>query len=74
MKKAQILVADIGSTITKLCAFGGLGSKAPQFLGQGVSLTTVKEGDMTIGLENAHKDLEGRLGIDTSVKRMVQSY
>jgi uncharacterized protein (TIGR01319 family) len=66
MKKAQILVADIGSTITKLCAFGELGGKAPQFWGQGISLTTVKEGDVSIGLENARKDLEVRLGVDTS--------
>jgi hypothetical protein len=71
MKKAQILVADIGSTITKLCAFGGLGSKTPQFLGQGISLTTVGEGDVTIGLENARKDLEIRSGIDSSDAKLM---
>lgn len=71
MKKAQILVADIGSTITKLCAFGELGSNTPQIFGQGISLTTVTEGDVTIGLENARKDLEIRLGIDSSDAKLM---
>ncbi len=67
MKQADILVADIGSTITKLCAFGSLGEASPQFLGQGMALTTVQEGDISRGLHHARQDLERRLGIDTSV-------
>jgi len=71
MKKAQILVADIGSTITKLCAYGELRSAVPQFFGQGISLTTVKEGDVSIGIENARKDLEIRLRVDTSDAKLM---
>jgi hypothetical protein len=60
------LVADIGSTITKLSAFSGLGAgKNARFLGQGLALTTVAEGDVTLGLEAARRDLETRLGVDT---------
>ncbi len=70
MKKADILVADIGSTITKLCAFGGLGD-TPQFLGQGMALTTVEEGDISLGFENARRDVEERLGIDTAGAKLM---
>lgn len=70
---ARVLVADIGSTITKLSAFGGIaGAEAsprggrPRFLGQGTALTTVSEGDVGIGLDAARMDLEKSLGEDTS--------
>lgn len=69
---ATVLVADIGSTLTKLSAFSGLegadGSHtrhAPCFLGQGVALTTVAEGSVVLGLETAREDLT-RQGVDTS--------
>lgn len=66
MKHAQIIAADIGSTITKVSAFAGLGDGGtPVFLGQGLGLTTVAEGDVATGLEAARKDLETRLGVDT---------
>ncbi|MGD8368592.1 MAG: glutamate mutase L, partial [Desulfobacterales bacterium] len=66
MKQAEIIVADIGSTITKVSAFGGLdGGDSPCFLGQGLGLTTVSEGDVALGLEAARKDLETRLGVNT---------
>ena len=66
MKHAEIIVADIGSTITKVSAFSGLraGDNAC-FLGQGLGLTTVAEGDVAQGLETARKDLETRLGVNT---------
>jgi len=67
MKSAQIIAADIGSTITKVSAFSGLGNgRSARFLGQGLALTTVLEGDVAKGLAAARKDLETRLGVDTT--------
>ena len=67
MKSAQIIAADIGSTITKVSAFSGLGDgRSARFLGQGLGLTTVLEGDVAKGLAAARKDLETRLGVDTT--------
>jgi uncharacterized protein (TIGR01319 family) len=63
---AEIVVADIGSTITKLSAFAGMGDGArhpPRFLGQGIALTTTAEGDVSLGLVAARRDLEERVGI-----------
>jgi len=66
MKHTEIIVADIGSTITKLSAFSGLSNgRNARFLGQGLGLTTVAEGDVMQGLEAARKDLGTRLGVDT---------
>jgi uncharacterized protein (TIGR01319 family) len=66
MKHAEIIVADIGSTITKVSAFSGLGAgRNALFLGQGLGLTTVAEGDVAQGLEAARKDLETRVGVNT---------
>jgi uncharacterized protein (TIGR01319 family) len=66
MKHAEIIVADIGSTITKLSAFSGLSAgRSGRFLGQGLGLTTVAQADVVQGLEAARKDLETRLGVNT---------
>ena len=66
MKHAEIIVADIGSTITKVSAFSGLSTgRNACFLGQGLGLTTVAEGDVAQGLEAARKDLETRVGVNT---------
>ena len=66
MKHAEIIVADIGSTITKVSAFAGLSSgRNACFLGQGLGLTTVAEGDVAQGLETARNDVEKRLGVNT---------
>lgn len=66
MKNAEIIVADIGSTITKVSAFSGLSTgRNACFLGQGLGLTTVAEGDVAQGLEAARKDLETRVGVNT---------
>ena len=63
------LVAEIGSTVTKLTAIAGLESAAAEgragFLGQGVAPSTVAEGDVTLGLERAREDLEARIGVGT---------
>lgn len=77
MKKADILVAEIGSTITKLSAFGlksSGGVSEPSFLGQGITLTTVNEGDVTIGLLGAMDDLSSRFEVKAEgVKLMASS-
>ena len=58
MKHADIIVADIGSTITKVSAFAGLSSgRNACFLGLG--LTTVAEGDVAQGLEFRSRFPEG---------------
>ncbi len=64
------LVAEIGSTVTKLTAFTGLRASATgdgraRFVAQGAALSTVAEGDVVIGLERAREDLEARIGVDT---------
>jgi uncharacterized protein (TIGR01319 family) len=56
------LFADIGSTKTMVSAFSeGVGDEI-HFRGQGVSATTVSEGDVCIGLEAAIQDLERKMG------------
>ena len=61
MKSPDILVAEIGSTITKLSAFAGMDTARPAFLGQGIALTSVSESDVTIGLQRAGRDLSRAL-------------
>jgi uncharacterized protein (TIGR01319 family) len=66
MKHAEVIAADIGSTITKLSAFSGMGARGRVcFLGQGLALTTVADGDVALGLAAARRDLETRLGVHT---------
>ena len=65
----NILVAEIGSTTTIVNAFDGLGSLSPRFVAQGKAPTTVLDGDVRIGLQNAIDDLlshteESRLTYD----------
>ncbi len=59
--KVDVLVAEIGSTTTTANAFL-LGEK-PRFIGQGVSPTTVAQGDVTLGLRQATEDLAHHLGV-----------
>lgn len=63
------LVAEIGSTTTVVNAFENItGDKQtapgnlPKFIGQGQAPTTVLDGDVNIGLNNAIKDLANNLG------------
>jgi len=60
MKK--VLVAEIGSTTTVVNAFGDLDTLNPRLLGQGLSPTTVLDGDVGIGLRRAVADLEKAIG------------
>lgn len=61
-KQLDILVAEIGSTITKVKAFAL--TPDPQLLSHGESLTTVSVGDVTIGLQAALRDLVAHLNLD----------
>lgn len=61
--KNRVLVAEIGSTTTVVNCFEGINSPCPKFIGQGQAPTTVFEGDVNIGLENAINSLENKLGI-----------
>jgi uncharacterized protein (TIGR01319 family) len=61
--KADVLVAEIGSTTTVVNAFNGIHTDNPEFIGQGQSPTTVLDGDVTIGLKGAIDDLKTNLGV-----------
>lgn len=62
--KVELLVAEIGSTTTIVNAFNNIFTSNPVYLGSGVSYTTVLEGDVNIGLNNAINDLERKLNIE----------
>jgi len=61
--KIDVLVAEIGSTTTVVNAFHNLKSADPVFLGQGQGVTSVEEGDVTIGLHEAIEDLRRKLDV-----------
>lgn len=61
--KIDVLVAEIGSTTTVVNAFHNLKSENPVFLGQGQGVTSVEEGDVTIGLHEAIEDLRRKLDV-----------
>ena len=58
----DIIVAEIGSTTTKVNAFSDINSSNPLFLGHGQALTTVMEGDVNIGLQTALARLAENIG------------
>lgn len=62
--KINVLVAEIGSTTTVVNAFNDIDTDCPKFLGQGQAPTTVAEGDVNIGLNNAIEDLRHNLGLE----------
>ena len=62
--KIDVLVAEIGSTTTVVNAFDHLESDSPVFLGQGQAPTSVKEGDVNIGLQAAIEDIKKNLHIE----------
>jgi uncharacterized protein (TIGR01319 family) len=68
----DVLIAEIGSTTTVVNALqnitgaqSNLSSIKPIFVGQGQAPTTVLDGDVRIGLNNAIEDLKNNLNIDT---------
>lgn len=58
----KVLVAEIGRETTVVNAFGDLDTENPLLLGQGLSPTTILEGDVGIGLSLAVIDLEKDIG------------
>jgi len=72
--QADVLCAEIGSTTTVVNAFKGIGTAEPRLTGQGFAPTSVLEGDVTIGLNAALKNLKEKLGCgDLSWKRFLAS-
>ncbi len=69
--RADVLVAEIGSTVTKVHAFTGIETAQPAWLGSGTAATTVPEGDVTVGLRAAVRALEQRLGDRIEWGRMM---
>lgn len=60
----DVLVAEIGSTTTVVNAFHHIHSDQPVFVGQGQAPTTVVEGDVRIGLQDAIQDLQHNLNVE----------
>lgn len=58
----KVLVAEICHETTIINAFGNLNTENPRLLGQGISPTTVQEGDINIGVKTALADLEKEIG------------
>ncbi len=62
--KVDVLVAEIGSTTTVVNAFNDLHTEDPKFIGQGQAPTSVKEGDVNIGLKGAIDSLKKNMKWD----------
>lgn len=60
--RADILIAEIGSTTTVVNAVSGIDGSAPAFVGQGSAPTSVLAGDVRVGLKGAIADMERQLG------------
>ncbi len=62
MSKIDVLVAEIGSTTTVINAFDQVRYGHPLLVGQGMAATTVEQGDVNAGLNNAIRDLKRKIG------------
>ena len=73
--KVDYLVAEIGSTTTLVTAFNVKHDKDEKILVdrpfQGKACTTVLDGDVTIGLKAAIKDIEEQIGDSLSWGKML---
>ncbi|NEU03859.1 GlmL-related ornithine degradation protein [Clostridium senegalense] len=67
--KVDYLVAEIGSTTTLVTALSF--TNGCEIVGQGKAFTTVLDGDVTIGLKNAIKDIENAIGESIQYKKML---
>lgn len=67
--KVEYLIAEIGSTTTVVTAFNF--SNGVEVVGQGKGFTSVLEGDVTIGLRSAIKEIEDSLGEPLEYGRMI---
>lgn len=70
MLKLDLLVAEIGSTTTVVNAFTDIENYG-RFLGQGQAATTVSEGNVNIGLQDAIDDLEKSLNEKVEYKELL---
>lgn len=59
--KIDVLVAEIGSTTTVVNAFNNIFEGCPAYLGQGVAPTSVFQGDVNIGVNDAIENLRQNL-------------
>jgi len=65
---------EIGSTITKATAFSDIGTSgadSPRILGQGDALTSVDEGDVTLGVERAMGKLSETCPVERDKVRIL---
>ncbi len=62
--KFDCLVAEIGSTTTVVNAFNDIHTENPKFISQGQAPTSVTEGDVNIGLNNAINNMKEKLNVD----------
>ena len=62
--KIDVLVAEIGSTTTVVNAFDKVDTDSPVFLGQGQAPTSIKEGDVNVGLQAAINNMKTKLGAE----------
>ncbi|MEG0307584.1 MAG: GlmL-related ornithine degradation protein [Clostridium sp.] len=67
--RVEYLIAEIGSTTTVVTAFNF--KNGVEVVGQGKAFTSVLQGDVTIGLKNAVKEMEGILGETIEYDRMI---
>lgn len=67
--KVEYLIAEIGSTTTLVTAFNF--KNGVEVIGQGKAFTSVLDGDVTIGLKNAVKEIEDKLGEEIQYDRML---
>ncbi|MFL0247370.1 GlmL-related ornithine degradation protein [Candidatus Clostridium stratigraminis] len=70
--KADYLISEVGSTTTVVTAFK-LTDMGIEVAAQGKSYTTVLEGDVTIGLRAAIKDMERECGEEVTWNRMLST-
>ncbi|HHW99611.1 MAG TPA: DNA mismatch repair protein MutL [Firmicutes bacterium] len=71
MAQIEVVVAEIGSTTTVVNGFTDLEGARPSFLGQGQAPTSVAQGDVTIGLRQAVRTLEEKLGHSITWETML---
>jgi len=63
--KIDVLVAEIGSTTTVVNAFKDINTENPIFWGQGQASTSVLDGDVRIGLQEAIDDLCKKMNVES---------
>ena len=57
MQGIDVVIVEVGSTVTKASAIGRLGGVGTSLLARGDALTTVTDGDVIVGVERALADM-----------------